>query len=474
MSKDLNASKDNMIKTVKAPNTLVLLCIFILIISAMTYIIPAGSFERAIDPVTGRNLVIANSYHAVESNPVTPFEIFKAIPRGMEEAGYVIFFLFIIGGAFRIFQATGAVESGIRSLVKKLDGKETIIIPVIMTIFAVGGSILGVAEEALAFMPMIVMLCIALGFDSITGAAVVLLGSAVGYAGATLNPFTVGLAQGIAGLPLFSGIEYRMICFVVIGVISILYVYRYAKKVKKNPELSSMYNEDKKLNLSNDTSEASHFTKRHKLVLITIVLGVGVVAYGVLKLGFYITELGALFLIIGLVSGIVGGLKVSTIADEFVLGAKDLLYACLIVGFARAMLVIMVDGNILDSIINSAALLIGNLSPGFSAIGMFVIQSMTNIIIPSGSGQAAISIPIMAPLADAIGVSRQTAVLAYQLGDAFSNVLTPTSGFFIAGITMCGISWQKWAKWLLPLFGIWCVVASILVYVSVVIDYGPF
>lgn len=474
MSAEVKNTMSNNNKGIKAPNTLVLLCIFILVVSVLTYIIPAGSFDRSEDPASGRNLVVAGSYHAVDANPVTPFEIFMAIPKGMEQAAYVIFFLFIIGGAFRILQATGAIETGIGNVVRKLEGKETLIIPVIMVIFALGGSILGVAEEALAFMPMVVMLCLALGFDSITGAAVLLLSSAAGYAGATLNPFTVGLAQGISGLPLFSGLGYRMICFGIITTVTITYVYLYARKIKRNPELSPMYHEDKKLKFNIEANEFGEFTTRHKMVLLTLLVGIVFLAYGVLKLGFYITELGAIFLIIGIVAGLIGGLRISEVADEFVLGAKDLLYACLIVGFARAMLVIMSDGNILDSIIYSAAQLISGLPPTVSAVAMFIVQSLTNIVIPSGSGQAAVSMPIMAPLADAIGVPRQTAVLAYQLGDAFSNVMTPTSGFFMAGIAMCGITWTKWAKWLLPLFAMWCVLGATLVAVSVMIGYGPF
>ncbi|WZL73505.1 YfcC family protein [Clostridiaceae bacterium 35-E11] len=461
-------------KSIKAPNTLVLLCIFIFVVAALTYVLPVGGFDRVEDPNTGRTVVVPDSYHPLDRNPVSLFDIFKSIPTGMEEAGYIIFFLLIIGGAFRILQATGAVESGIGSVVKKMAGKERLVVPVIMFVFSIGGAILGVAEETLAFMPLIVSLCLALGFDSITGTAILLLGAGAGFAGAVLNPFTVGLAQGIAGLPLFSGLEFRVVAYVIITTVTIAYVYRYASKIQKNPELSPMYEEDKKRREQYAKGEFPEFSNKHKLVLLTLALGVAFIAYGVLELGFYITELGAIFLIIGIVSGVVGGLKIGDIADEFVNGAKDLVYACLIVGFARAIMVVMTQGNIMDSIIYSAANGLKGLPPAISAIGMFIVQSFLNVIIPSGSGQAAVSIPIMAPMADVIGVSRQTAVLAYQFGDAFSNVLTPTSGYFMAAIAMSGISWNKWAKWLLPLFMIWCVVASALVATSVLIGYGPF
>lgn len=458
----------------KVPNSLVLLFGLVILVSMLTYIIPAGAFDQVKDEKTGKMLVLAGTYHTIEGNPTTPFEVFTSIPRGMEEAGYIIFFLLIIGGAFKVLQATGAVESGIGHLVKNMQGKEKLIIPVIMVVFCVGGAILGVAEESLAFMPMIVALCLALGFDSIVGTAILLLSSAAGYAGAMLNPFTVGVAQGIAGLPLFSGMGFRIIAFGIFTVVTIAYVMIYAARIQKNPKLSSMYEIDLLRRKAYNQEDLPKFTIRHKLVLLSLLAGVVFLAYGVMKLGFYITELGAIFLIVGIVAGIVGGMKLETIADEFVKGASDLLFACLIIGFARAMLVVMKDANIMDTVINACANTIQGLPTSISAVGMMFVQSIISVIIPSGSGQAAVSIPIMAPIGDVLGITRQTTVLAYQFADAFSNVLTPTSGFFMAAIAMSGISWTKWAKWFLPLFLLWFVIGAILVIVAVNIGYGPF
>lgn len=466
--------KKNIFKNFKTPNTLVLLSAFIIVASILTYILPAGVYDRVKDAATGRMLVVPNSYHHVDQTPISLFGIFKSIPTGMESAGTIIMFLLIIGGAFRILQATGAIEAGIGSLVKSIGGRGKLIIPIIMIIFALGGAVIGTAEETLAFMPLVVSLCMALGFDSITGVAILLLGAGAGFAGCMTNAFTLGIAQGIAGLPMFSGIEFRAVVFVMMVVPTIIYVYRYASKIHKNPELSPMYEEDKKLREKINVGEFPEFTIKHKVVLGVLLLCVAGLVYGVMKLGFYITELGAIFMILAVVVGFVGGLKVNTIATEFVNGAKDLLFAAIIVGFAKAITIVMTDANIMDSIINASTGLINNLPPALSAVGMFITQSFIHVLIPSGSGQAAIVMPILAPMADVLGVTRQTACLAFQFGDAFSNVLSPTCAYFMAAIAMFNIPWGKWAKWVLPLFLLWYLIAIVAIVIATSIGYGPF
>ncbi len=458
----------------KIPHTYALLFFIIVIVALLTYVIPAGEFERAVDPDTGRTFVVPDTYHTVERSPVGFFGLFKAIPGGMEAAGYIIFFVLMIGGSFGILQATGAINAGIGAVVKKTQGKEKLIIPIIMIIFSLAGAILGAAEEMLPFYPIIIALSLALGFDTITGTAMVLLGAGAGFAGAFMNPFTVGIAQGISGLPLFSGIGYRLIVYVIILSVTIIYVYRYASKVQKNPELSPTYEQDKKQHNSFDMNNLPEFTGRHKLVLIAFVIGLAILAYGVVKLGFYITELTAMFLIIGIAAGILGGLGINTIAEEFVNGARELVYGALVIGLATSIMVVMKEGNIIDTVIYSLASAVQNLPPTLSAVGMFIVQSFINLIVPSGSGQAAVSMPIMAPMADVVGITRQSAVLAFQLGDGFSNVISPTSGYFMAALAIGGIAWDKWAKWMFPLFLIWSVIGAVLVSISVMINYGPF
>lgn len=461
-------------KRFKIPHTYALLFFVIVLVAVLTYMVPAGEFNRAEDPATGRIFVVPDSYHEVESNPTSFFEVFKAIPAGMEKSGYIIFFVLMIGGSFGILQATGAIDSGIMEVVKKMKGREKAIIPVVMIIFSLAGAILGSAEELLPFYPIVISLALALGFDTLTGTAMVLLGAGAGFAGAFLNPFTVGIAQGIAGLPLFSGIGFRLISYAIILTAAIAYVYRYANRIQKNPELSVTYEEDMLKHNEFKLGETSEFTIRHKLVMLVLVIGLAILGFGVVKLGFYITELTAMFLIIGIVAGVVGGLSIDDIAEEFIKGAQGLVYGALVIGLATSIMVVMQEGKIMDTIIYSLANLVQGLPPTLSGVVMFVVQSFLNVVIPSGSGQAAASMPIMAPMADLVGISRQSAVLAFQFGDGFSNVINPTSGYFMAAIAIGGIKWEKWAKWMFPLFLIWSFIGAALVFISVLIGYGPF
>lgn len=461
-------------KNIKIPHTYALLFMIIVLATVMTYVVPAGQFAREKDPDTGRVFVVSGSFETVDNTPVTPWGLFKSIPKGMEKAGYIIFFVLMIGGAFGIIQKTGAIDAGISGVVKKMEGKERLVIPVTMFIFSLAGAMLGSAEELLPFYPIVITLALALGFDTITGTAMVLLGAGAGFAGAFLNPFTIGIAQGISGLPLFSGIGFRLISYAILLSITVIYVMRYAVKIQVNPELSPTYESDKKKHIHFNIETLPEFTLSHKLVLLTLVAGLAVLGYGVVKWGFYITELTAMFLIIGIVAGIVGRLDINTIAESFVDGAKELVYGALIIGLATAIMVVMEEGSIMDTIIFSMANLVKGLPPALSGVGMFVVQSIINLFVPSGSGQAAVSMPIMAPMADVVGITRQSAVLAFQFGDGFTNVISPTSGYFMAAIAIGGIKWEKWAKWMLPLFVIWSAVGAILVAVSVGIHYGPF
>lgn len=457
---------------VKVPHVLVLLFAIIIIAAVATYVVTPGQYERV--ERNGREVIDPESYEVVERNPVGLFGILKSVPRGLDEVAYIVFFIFIVGGAFGVISKTGAVDSGIAALTRVLEGREKLVIPAIMIVFSLGGSALGLAEETLAFIPAMVPLAIALGFDSLTGVGMVLIGAGAGFAGAFMNPFTVGIAQGVAELPLFSGMGFRVIVWVVITGIAIAFVYRYASKIKENPQLSPVYEEDqnkeKTINLKDFDEMGSH----HKNVLIVVVVSFGVLIWGVTQYGWFITEISALFLGMGIASGLVGRLGFDGTANAFVDGAKDLTMAALIVGVARGILVVLNDGNIIDTILHSVSVAIEGLPAYFSALGMYFFQMLLNIIVPSGSGQAALTMPIMAPLADLSGVTRQTAVLAYQLGDGFTNIWSPTSGYFMAGLGLAGVTWKKWAKWFLPLLGTWIVAGGILVTIAHLIEFGPF
>ncbi len=461
----------------KFPHVYVLLFGIVLVCAILTYIVPAGSYEYVeITTSDGgtREVVDATSYTETESTPVGLMELLTSIPRGLTESASIIFFILIIGGSFGILQDTGAIAAGLGDLTKKLGNKQIIIIPVIMLAFAFGGAVIGMAEETLAFIPIMVSLALVLGYDSMTGAAMVLMGAGSGFAGAFLNPFTVGVAHGIAGLPLFSGMALRLILFVVIVTIGIVFVMRYASKIKKNPELSSMYEIDRARTDNLDLDNLPAYGGREKAILAVFALSLVLLVYGVMQYGWYLNEISALFLGMAVVVSIIGKLGFNGFGESLAKGMEAVVTGAVIVGFARAILVVLTDGNIIDTILHAAADGLSALPTTVTALGIYVFQCLLNFLIPSGSGQAAVSIPILAPLGDLVGVTRQTVVLAYQLGDGISNILVPTSGYFMAAIAMAKISWIKWAKWILPAILLWYLVGAIFVVIAQQINYGPF
>lgn len=454
------------------PHVYILLIGLILICSILSYIIPAGQYDMT--TVGTREVVDASTYHAVEQSPVTLMQFLTAIPRGMSESAQIIFFIFMVGGSFAILQESKAIEAGIGQLIKVLRGMAWIIIPIITILFSLGGAVFGMAEEIIPFIPIFVSLCIAMGYDSITGAAIVLCGSAAGYAGAFMNPFTMQVAQGIAGLPLLSGMGFRIAIFIAMEIITIAFICSYAQKVKKKPQASSMYEFDHAREDALDLNNLQQFGLKEKLVLLIFVGIIVLLVYGVIEWGWYMDEIAGLFLGMSILVAIVSGMSPNKFAAIFGKGMAEIASGALVVGFARGVLVVLTDGCILHSILHAASTALSNLPTMFSAVGMYVFQCLLNFLVPSGSGQAAVSIPIMAPLGDLVGVTRQTACVAFQLGDGISNIFTPTSGFFMAGLALAKIPWAKWAKWILPLIGLQYLLGAIFVVIAQLIGLGPF
>ncbi|WZL72439.1 YfcC family protein [Clostridiaceae bacterium 35-E11] len=462
-------------KRFKVPHTYVILFSVILIMSILTYIIPAGEYDRIKDEATGRTVVDPASFHNVEQNPIKFFDLFQAVPKGMKDASSIIFFIFIVGGSFQMITATGAIEAGIGKIAKGLQGKEKLLIPIFLVIFSLGGATFGMAEEAIVFVPIGIALARALGYDAITGTAMITLGAACGFTSGFMNPFTVGVAQGIAELPLFSGLQVRLIFLVVFLLITAWYLMRYAEKVKKDPSKSyvrALEIEEKDQHI--DLSNIPVLESRHHLVLLTIVGGFGFIIWGVFKNGWYITEIGAAFLAMGIIGGFLGKLGPSRLAQEFVAGAKSIVFGALVVGVARGILIVMQDGAIMDSIINGLAAAIQSLPKGISALGMYFTQIVINFFIPSGSGQAAATMPIMKPLADIIGVTRQTAVVAYQFGDGFTNSIIPTSAALMGVLSIAKISYEDWFRFLWPLMTIWIATGAGIMLIVNAMNFGPF
>lgn len=457
----------------KVPHVYVVLLIIVTLCAILTYFVPAGKYAM-MESASGRMVVNPDSFQFIENTPIGLMDLLKSIPDGMVETASIIFFIFMVGGAFTVVESTGAIEAGIGKVTLRMQGRERMIIPIIVIIFSLGGAIFGMAEETLPFIPIMVTLAIALGFDSLTGIGMVLAGAGAGFAGAFMNPFTVGVAQGIAELPLFSGMGLRIVVYAGMVSLVIIFLYRYAGKVKKDPTISPMYEVDINRDEVLDFNTLKELTNSRKLVLMTVALTIGLLVFGVVKYGWYIQEISALFMGMAIVVAIVGKLGFNGFAENLTKGFANLAGGALVVGFARAILVVLTKGQILDTILYTSSSLLLQLPSAVSAFGMYVFQCLLNFIVPSGSGQAAVSIPILAPLADLVGVTRQTAVLSFQLGDGISNIFTPTSGYFMAGLALAKIPWQKWAKWILPLILLEYLFAGICVLVAHFINYGPF
>jgi uncharacterized ion transporter superfamily protein YfcC len=299
-------------------------------------------------------------------------------------------------------------------------------------------------------------------------------GANIGFSGGMLNPFTVGVAQGIAELPLFSGIGLRIVGYIVLYIIAVAYVMRYAAKVKADPTKSLVYDLMQQDRGNGTVSVNVEFTTRHKVVLAVVVISFAYMIYGVMKMGWYIVELSTIFLAMGIVAALLGGVNPSGIAKSFVAGAKDIAFGALVVGIARAILVVMTKGQIIDTVISALASIVSALPSSITAIGMFWVQVIINFFIPSGSGQAATTMPIMAPLSDLVGITRQTAVLAYQYGDGFTNQIIPTSAALMGVLGMGKVPYERWFKFIWKLMVYWILAGTVMVFIAAMINYGPF
>lgn len=463
-------------KMAEGINPMLFLVVVMLIVMVASYIVPAGSFERVYDEAAGKDIVVPGSFEFTEKSPIKPFALMMSLALGIQNASYIIAFLLIIGGMFAIMEGTGAINAGIANVVRAMRGKELLMIPVLMTVLGLMSCFCANFEEFLAFIPLILAVSLSMGFDSMTALGIVFGSVAAGYGGAATNAFTVGVAQSIAGLPMFSGMTLRLVLFAVLLIVSMIYVMVHAQRVKKNPQLSPSYAADlenaKKYVLDVDNIEK--LTGRQKLVLLTLLGAILWTVYGVLVHGYYIDELAAIFLTAGVVAGIVGGSKPSQICDDFIKGAANMLAPCMMIGMANAVVIMMTDAGIIDTIIYALSNLLTGLPSALLACGMFVVQTLFNLAVPSGSGQAAITMPLMAPLADMVGITRQTAVLAFQLGSTFTDIIGPTSGEALVAIAMCKVSYPKWVKWLLPMFCLWCIVAFAFLIFATMTAYGPF
>jgi len=439
----------------KIPHTFTIVFALIVLAAVMTWFVPVGEFMR--QTVDGREVVLNGSYHRVDAAPQT-WQIFSALFNGFVDKADIIVFILMVGGAFWILNNSHAIDIGVMAFLRRVQrlskyklikwlGVENIIITLVMLMFSLFGAIFGMSEETIAFVVVFIPLAIQMGYDSIVGVCMCYVAAHVGFAGAMLNPFTIGIAQGIAGLPLFSGLEYRLFCWVVLTVIGIAFVLWYAHRVKAKPERSPVYKLDEYWRERQQSTVDSRLSTRHILILVLLLFTIVALVVGVLVWKWYIAEISALFLAMGILAGILDRQGADDIAKLFLAGCKDILSAALVVGLASGIIFILKDGKVIDTLLYGLTRSLAQTGEVASLGVMYLFQTLLNVVMPSGSAKAALTMPIMTQFADLIDVSRQTTVLAFQFGDGFTNMLTPTSGVLIGVLGMARIPYGTWLKW---------------------------
>ncbi|HLP73608.1 MAG TPA: AbgT family transporter [Bacteroidales bacterium] len=528
----------------KIPHTYVIVFYIIVFCAILTWIVPGGTFDRHIVNVNGidRNVVIPGTFHYTGNQPQT-WQVFSALFEGFVDKADIIVFILIIGGAFWIMNSSKAIDVAIQSFLRfsrKMDknaviagiGSDNIIFFFIMLLFSIFGAVFGMSEETIAFVVIFVPLAISMGYDSIMGVSLCFVAAALGFAGAMLNPFTIGIAQGLSDLPLFSGIQYRLFCWVAINFAGFIYIFRYAVRIKKDPSRSPVREDDKYWleKQSDDSVEITYFTPAAAWVSYVIVLAAIVIfaifypetklsagessvslpvlpvlaaffglsgflslrksvhffiiqllmftililITGVMGYGWYIREIATLFFAMGIVTGIAMNYSANNITRLFLEGVKDIQSAAIIVGLAGGIIIILQNGNIIDTLLYKLSGSISGMGKMASVSMMYVVQNLINLVMPSGSAKAALTMPIMSQFSDLIGVSRQATVMAYQLGDGFTNMITPVSGVLLGVLSVARIPYEKWFRWVLPLMVILILLGFLLLVPTVYMNLKGF
>lgn len=453
------------------PDSLVLILAMVVLAQAATLVLPRGEFQRE-----GRS-VIPGSYERLHDEGTSLGDVVSivpdallAVPRGLEAGADIIFFVFLIGGVIGVIRKTGAIDALLGAAIQRFGGRPGVLVLGMLTVFALGSSFIGMAEEYMPFIPILVTMCLALKMDAIVALGIVYIGAGVGYGAAALNPFTVLIAQDIAGLPPASGQWLRWILLGVCVLVGAHHILGYARRVQADPQRSLVGDVDYTSGF--EMPDDLRFTGGRIAVLVAAVLALAVFVWGTKVHGWYLTELAALFLGLGLVAAVLGRLPPNTTSREFCSGAAEMTTTALLIGFARTIEVVLSEGQVIDTVIHGIAQPLSEVGAGGAAIGMLGVQSVCNFFIPSGSGQAYVTMPIMAPLADLTGVTRQTSVLAYQMGDGFMNMVVPTNALLMGMLGLGKIPYERWVRFIVPLLAKLFVVAIAALLVAVAIDFG--
>ncbi|MDX1555263.1 MAG: TIGR00366 family protein, partial [Xanthomonadales bacterium] len=456
-------------KSFKVPHTLVLLFSMIVLSWLLTLVLPAGHYETMVND-HDREVVVPGTYEVLPDVAApSVWSVFTVIPRGLAAAQGIIFFVFIIGGALAVIRATGALDAALAGILKRFGGRPGALILMGMLAFAVGSSTIGMAEEYIPLVAILITLCVGMKMDTVTAVGIMVAGYGIGYGTAAMNPFTLLVAQEVAGLEPVSGLGFRLAIFLPFLALGFWHVRRYAMKVSANPANS----------LVADVPEAQPppppdtgpLTGRNRAVLVLTLLALILVVWGIGAHGWYLVELGAVFVALAIGVGLVAGLSVDRTAKAFCAGAAELTTTALLIGFARGIELMLSDGEILHTIVHALATPLTHAGGEIAAVGMLLMQSLLNFFIPSGSGQAYVTMPLLAPVSDIVGVSRQVAVLAYQMGDGFMNMIVPTNAVLMGILGMCGIPYGRWFRFIWPLCLQLFALGSLTLIIAVLIGY---
>lgn len=454
-------------KTFKMPHTLVIIFVIILAAVVLTWLIPAGEYLRVEDAVTGKKLIDPSSFHFVERTPVNPLSIMDHVVKGFKNSVDLILVILFAGGAFHMVTESGALQASVAKVARKFSNRLYIFIPILTLVFTLIATSQGV-NLFIPFVPITLMLSYALGLDSIVGVGIILLGGAVGFSTGTLQISTTLLAQEIAGLAPYSGIGYRFLCLIIFYIITNAYLIRYAMKIQKDPSLSPMYDLDQHSEMKSnaDLDAFGEMTWRRWAILVALVGTLAIIVYGGLKLDWGMANFAAMFLWLTIIVGLLDNKGPSAIAKGLIAGCKTMLGAALIIGLARSIALVLTAGGIIDTIVYALASML-NLVPSFlQAPVMFIINIIINIFITSGSGQAAVVMPLFLPVADLVGMTRQTAILAFNFGDGFCNYVLPTSTALMGLIGAANVPYDRWMKFMWKLFLIWVLTGCVLVSIA--------
>lgn len=467
------------IKQFKVPHVYAIIFALMVIFAVLTWIVPSGSYQR--QEVNGREVTVAGTYEQSEKTYIDEetgdevdlrqgvFDVLQAPTRGIQEAIEVVAFILIVGGSFQVITKTGAITSGMGRVVRRFKNKDILIIPIAMVLFALGGTSFGMAEETLPFFAIFMPIMMAMGFDSMTAFMVVFVGARTGYIASTINPFNVLIAQGILGIQGNPQLWLRMIAWVVLTAVAITWVVLYARRVKKNPESSITFEDDtaKKVEFAADESALdAEFTGRQKGVLAVFIAGMCLIIWGLVTQGWYMNEISAVFLAMGLLAGVIAGFSQDVVAQEFVAGIADFAFSAIVVGLARGILVIASDGMIIDTILNALATGLGGIPAVLFTTLLYAVENLLAILVPSSSGLAALTAPIFGPLTELMGLNPEAAVWALSMGSATMSLICPTSAILVAGLGVCKIKLGQWWKTVWKFFLVVSLINIVFVAIS--------